>query len=261
LPEDHLRDDLRKRALAPLINRTIAVSTAIAEHLTRRWGYRPSRVAVIPNGVDLDLFRGPDPEIRARARHRLGVDGDAFLVGSVGRLEAQKGFVHLIRAAGALAGAAPDLRLAIAGEGSLAGALRDEARALAIGDRLLLAGRVDDAAEFLAALDLFVLPSLWEGMPLSLLEAMAMGVPCVATATAGSAEVLAVADAEPAGDTVPPADERALAAAIAAHRRDRERSRRVGRAGLARVRERHDAARLFDRLVSLYDELAPPAAS
>lgn len=258
-PQDHFRDDLRKRALAPLVDRTIAVSTGIAEHLVNRWGYRMSRVTILPNGVDMRRFSGPDPELRARARQRLGFGDDVFLVGSAGRLETQKGFAHLVLAAARLTHHHPSLHVVIAGEGSLAGALRETATACGLGGRLRLAGPTAEMPEFLAALDLFVLPSLWEGMPLSLLEAMAMGVPSVATSTPGAIEILA--GPERVGDTVPPRDVDALALSIAGHAQNRARSQAIGRAGLSRVRERHDAARLFERLVAIYDDLATPGAA
>lgn len=254
-PETHKRNDLEKRLLAPLLDRTIAVSEGIARRLVERWGYRPSRVVVIPNGVALDAFPGPSPEARARGRRALGLDDRTPLVGSVGRLEAQKGFGHLVRAGARLAARFPKLRVAVAGEGSLAPALEGEARASGLGERLLLPGRIDAVPDFLAALDAFALPSLWEGMPLSLLEAMAMGAPCVATATPGAIEILAGPDA--LGMTVPPGDEEALATAIGALLEDRGRARALGLAARARVAERHDAARLFERLVAVYDDVAP----
>jgi glycosyltransferase involved in cell wall biosynthesis len=262
-PETHRRDDLRKRALARFVDRTIAVSEGIAATLVGRWGFARSRVVVVPNGVDARALPGSDAAARARGRAALGVPDAAILVGSVGRLEEQKGFAHLVRAAGRVGAGAGDgapanagaLHVAIAGEGSLAAALRDEAERAGLGRRLHLPGRVAAVADFLAALDLFVLPSLWEGMPLSLLEAMAMGIPCVATATPGAVEVLD--GAERPGVLVAPGDESALAGAIAALLADRAEARRLGDAGRARVRERHDAERLFERTLAVYDAVAP----
>lgn len=258
-PNGGRRDDIRKRALAPLIDRTIAVSGAIARALTERWGYRPSRVVEIPNGVDARLFNGADAGARARGRARLGLDEDALVVGSVGRLEAQKNFESLARAAGPLAARFPGLRVAIAGEGSLEASVRAAADASGLGGRLLLPGRTDGIGDFLAALDLFVLPSFWEGMPLSLLEAMAMGTPAIATATPGAAEV--IGEDGDAGVLVRPGDDAALAEAIASLLADRARARALGERGQARVRERFDATRLFGQLVAVYDSLATEGAA
>jgi glycosyltransferase involved in cell wall biosynthesis len=254
-PHGSRREELRKRLLAPLIDVTIAVSRAIARTLTERWGYRPSRVVEIPNGVDARAFAGGGAGARARGRARLGLDDRAVLIGSVGRLEAQKNFESLVRAAAKARGRCPALAVAIAGEGSSASALRDAASTSGLGERLLLPGRVEEIGEFLAALDLFVLPSLWEGMPLSLLEAMAMGVPAIATATPGAEELLGGED--PAGVLVPPGDDESLAAAISALLEDGEAARALGRKGAERTRERHDAGRLFERLVAVYERLAP----
>jgi len=258
-PERHRRDDLRKRLTRRFVDRAIAVSKAIGAALTTDWGYRERRVRVIPNGVDLVRFAGPDAAARARVRARLGVAPGAMLVGATGRLEEQKGFAHLVRAAGRLAPRHPALRVAIAGSGSLAGALADEARAAGAGGALILPGRIDAVPEFLAALDLFVLPSLWEGMPLSLLEAMAQAVPVIASDTPGAAEILS-ADSS-AGILVPRGDDAALAAAIERCAGDPQLARGLGAAGRALVHREHDASRLFARLVALYREcLAADAA-
>jgi len=254
-PETHLRDDLRKRFGGAFVDRAIAVSTRIAETLVSRWGYPLSRVVVVPNGVDLAQFPGPGAEARSRGRRALGLDENALLVGSVGRLEEQKGFGNLVRAAARLLPRFPELGVAIAGEGSLAGTLRDDARRTGLGERLHLPGRIAAIPDFLAALDLFVLPSHWEGMPLSLLEAMAMGIPVVATGTPGALEIFA--GPERVGVAVTIGNDEMLAESIAALLSDREAARALGLAGLARVRERHDAARLFERVVAVYDAVSP----
>lgn len=256
-PENHVRDDLRKRALAPCIDRTIAVSAGIGETLVSRWRIPAARVVVVPNGVDVERFSGPNAQARARGRRALGLDEEALLVGSVGRLEGQKGFAQLVRAAARLRTRFPALRVAIAGDGSLAGALREEAREAGVGERVLLPGRVAEMKDFLAALDLFALPSLWEGMPLSLLEAMAMGVPAIATATPGALEILG--GPERVGVAVALRDEAALADAIGSLLADPEERRGLGIAGRARVRERHDAARQFGRVLAVYDTLTEGA--
>jgi glycosyltransferase involved in cell wall biosynthesis len=257
-PERHARDDLRKRFTGRFVDRAIAVSRTIGDTLVDAWGYHASRVRVIPNGVDLARFSGPDSARRARARERLGVAPDAPLIGSLGRLEEQKGFASLVRAAALLAREFPRLRVAIAGEGALANGLVAIAREAGIADALILPGRTDAAPDFLAALDIFVLPSLWEGMPLSLLEAMAMGLPVVATDTPGSLEVLGESGSR--GIVVRRGDDAALAGAIATVLREPERAAALARAGLAHARGEHDLARLFPRLTAVYDEVLEPAA-
>ncbi len=257
-PERHRRDDLRKRFTRRFVDRAIAVSSAIGSALIAHWGYRERQVRVIPNGVDVARFAGPDPGARVRVRERLGVPHDAILVGAVGRLEEQKGFVYLVRAAARLVKRHPRLRVAIAGSGSLAGALEAEARASGAAAALLLSGRVDAIPEFLAALDLFVLPSLWEGMPLSLLEAMAMGAPVIASDTPGASEILG--DDGRAGILVGRADDAALAAAIERCISDPLLAGTLGRAGFDLVHREHDQARLFPRLLDVYREAIAPGA-
>jgi glycosyltransferase involved in cell wall biosynthesis len=257
-PERHARDDLRKRFTGRFVDRAIAVSHAIGDTLVEAWGYHASRVRVIPNGVDLVRFSGPDPERRARGRERLDVAPDAPLIGSLGRLEEQKGFAALVRAAGRLASEFPRLRVAIAGEGALAGDLAAIARDCGAAGALILPGRTDAVPDFLAALDLFVLPSLWEGMPLSLLEAMAMGAPVVATDTPGALEILGESGTR--GIVVRRDDDVALAGAVASVLREPERAAALARAGLAHARREHDLSRLFPRLTAVYDEVLEPAA-
>jgi glycosyltransferase involved in cell wall biosynthesis len=188
---------------------TIVVSEGLArflgaaEHLPRR------RMVIIGNGVDPGFAaRAPG---REAARAAIGVERFAPVIGTVGRLAPQKGQVHLLRAFRGLIAGHPGAVLAIAGEGPERVALESEARALGIADRVLFLGQRRDVPAVLAAFDLFVLPSLWEGLPQALLEAMASGLPVVASAAVGVEDV--VTDGV-TGLVVQPADPERLAAAM-----------------------------------------------
>jgi glycosyltransferase involved in cell wall biosynthesis len=171
----------------------------------------------------------------------------------VGRLCAVKGQRDAIAALPLLGRA--DVTLLLAGEdieggGAYLDALERQASQLGVRDRVRFLGRRDDVPALLAAADALVLPSWQEGLPLVVLEAMAAGVPVVATSVGGTPE--AVVDGE-TGLLVPPRDVPALTAAIDTLLDDPERARRLGEAGRRRVRERFDAAESTRRILGLYE--------
>ena len=187
----------------------IAVSSDIRDELVRH-GSDASRVSTVLNGIDPDAFhrhRQREDDIR----RRLGLDRSHYVIGSVGRLEPQKRFDLLIDAFAALHDAQPHLRLLIAGDGSLAGALRDQVARLGLTDSCTLLGHRTDIADLHHAFDLFVQSSDYEGTPNAVLEAMALETPIVATSAGGSAEI--VRDGID-GLIVPPGDVPALTGAI-----------------------------------------------
>lgn len=197
---------LLERWGAPREDLSVCVSFAVAGH-TLSLGVRPDRLRVIHNGIDLTRFAPPaDPPSAARAaRARLGLPQDALIVGCVGRLDPQKAPLVLLEAFASLR--RPDAVLVFAGEGPLEGELR--ARASSLGDTVRLLGFRSDVPELLAALDVFCLPSRWEGFGLALAEALAVGLPAVASDVDSLPEVLGAA-----GLLVPPDDPQALAGAL-----------------------------------------------
>ena len=185
----------------------IAVSAATAKKLAKSLWLPVARVQVIPNGV-------PSPVGRGRSvRWELGVAPDERLILSVGNLYPVKGHRTLVRGLADLARRRPELRwkAAIAGRGEEAEWLRGFVRESGLGDRVYLLGFRDDVPDLLNACDVFVLPSLSEGLPLALLEAMLAGKPPVASAVGGVAEVIREGET---GITVPPADPDVLSGAL-----------------------------------------------
>ncbi len=161
---------------------------------------RPEQVVVIPNGIDLDRF-DPGRYDRARCRHTLGFAPDDFVIGSVARLAPEKNLGHLLQAVKFLIDSIgkardrharlPRIQAVVAGpDQGCRAALESDARQLAIADRVRFLGARSDVAEVLAALDVFTLTSIYEGSPFALLEAMAMGLPVVATQVGAVAEVI-----------------------------------------------------------------------
>ena len=229
-----------------LVHAYVAVSQATAEVAARDRECPPGRLSVIPNGVDLDAYR-PDLDARREIRAALEVPPEAWLFGTVGRVSVEKDHALLVRAVGPLLG--PRVRLVIAGDGAELANVRAEASAYA--PWIVLTGVRHDIPRVLASLDAFVLSSRSEGLPLALLEAMATGLPVVATNVGGVPEVLADGSA---GILVSPRDERALRHSLGALMLDPAAAVALGARGRERARH-YDAAGVVDRYMSLYGRL------
>ncbi len=141
------------------------------------WMFGRRKYTVISNGIDADQFRYRE-EARKRIREQYGI-GDQPLVGIVGRLSAQKNPSFALKILNVLFRLEPDTRAVFAGDGDLRGETMDEARKTGIQDRILFPGAVANVAEWMAAMDVLLMPSLFEGLPFVLIEAQASGLPCV----------------------------------------------------------------------------------
>jgi len=236
-----------------LYNRSVAASVAISRDVREKLlaaGVRDERVRVIHSAVEPPAGL-PGPAGRAAARARFGV-GDELAVGIVAALEMRKAHDVLWRAIAELRQRGVRLRCLACGDGSRRGALESLARELGIADVVSLLGEQRQVADVLAALDVFVMPSRYEGLGVAILEAMAMALPVVATAVGGIPET--VAD-ERTGLLVPSGDPAALAAAIARLDRDRALARRMGEAGRQRVTAEFSMEAMASRYEELYDEI------
>ena len=187
----------------------IAVSTDIRDELVR-CGADGSRISTVLNGIDPDAFRR-DRSREDVLRGRLGVDRSSFVIGTVGRLEPQKRFDVLIDAFATLHAERPNLKLFIAGDGSLAEPLKEQIVRLGLTNCCTLLGHRTDVVDLHHGFDLFVQSSDYEGTPNAVLEAMALETPIVATSAGGSAEI--VRDRVD-GLIVKPGDVRGLAGAM-----------------------------------------------
>jgi sugar transferase (PEP-CTERM/EpsH1 system associated) len=239
-----------RRAYRPFVHRYVALSRDLHEYLRERVGVG-DRVRHIWNGVDTQRFR-PAGGARAPLPGCPFDEPGLFICGTVGRLELVKDPLNLVhaflQAIDRAAQARERLRLVLVGAGSLA----DQARrmvAAASADRLVwFAGERNDVAELMRGLDLFALPSLAEGISNTILEAMASGLPVIATRVGANADMV---EDGMSGRVIPPADSSALAEAILQYLHDPALARRHGRAG------RQIAERRFglDRMVDEYDRL------
>jgi glycosyltransferase involved in cell wall biosynthesis len=233
------------------IDRIIAVSEAIRRGLIAQ-GLGPERIVTIHSGIDPERFRGGDrTRFRAAATRLTGWPADAFLVGTAGHLAAHKG-MDLFLAAAAGAGAVPAARFVIVGRGEEEAALRRQAAALGLGDRVWFAGFRDDMPDVFAGLDLFVLAShSGEGSPAVLKEAMAAGVPLVATGLDGVREIV---EDFAHGLLTPPGDAPALARAIMTLAGDQALRSRLVAGARSRVGE-FTIEHMVDKTAAVYAQL------
>ncbi len=215
----------------------IFVSREVEAFYRERLRIPAGRGTVVLNGVDTKPFATPLD--RAAVRARMGLDPGARVAGVVGRLEERKGHRYFLEAMRELKTRDPGARGLIVGEGKEKAALLAQSEALGLGDTVRILGFWPDLAEALCALDVFVLPSLMEGHPLAVLEAMAAGKPVVATDVGGNGEAV---EAGSTGLLVPAADPGALADAIGTLLADPERARAMGAAGRASLDRRFSLA-------------------
>jgi sugar transferase (PEP-CTERM/EpsH1 system associated) len=248
--KNRVRRGLR-RLYSPLVTEFVTVSRDLARWLVEDVRVPARKVTHICNGVDTDRFRPADASVadaREAARRALGVAPGPTLVGTVGRLDPVKDHVGLIRAfADGLSG--KHAVLAIVGDGPTRGQLESLVRELSLGDRVRLVGEHEDVPLLLRGLDVFVLPSIGEGISNAILEAMASGLPVVATRVGGNPELV---DDGVTGRLIPARSTDALVEAIRAYVDDPARARRHGAAARERALREFSLDGMLARYTDLY---------
>ncbi|MEA3407267.1 MAG: glycosyltransferase [Chloroflexota bacterium] len=240
------------RWIRPLCDAVVAVSKDVYQAEVQRSGIDPKKVTMIPNGVQLREFSNFDPAAAEKLRDAWSIQPETAIIGTVGRFVTPKGHIYLLDALASLRNQMPDIRALIIGDGPLRSSIETSVKALGLAEIVILTGTRHDIPELLSLLDLFVLPSLWEGLPIAILEAMAAGLPVVATRVGGVPEV--VVDGE-TGLLVPPGDPDALAQAILRLLRDPDLRHRMGQAGRARVAEHFSVEQMVRKTEALYERL------
>ncbi|MHC4711643.1 MAG: glycosyltransferase [Planctomycetota bacterium] len=235
-------------ATQSLVDREICVSEAVRSFTERHARIRRGKLAVIGNPVEPPAPSGP----RRKVRGGLGVGDGDVLVLAVGRLDPQKGCRYLVEAARNVTAKHPRAFFVMAGEGTERQAIERAVDAEGLSNRFRLLGWRPDAADLYSAADIFVLPSLWEGMSNSLLEAAAAGLAIVATDVEGSGEVIRD---DRSGLLVPPADSSSLAAAIRRLIEDRPLAQRLGEEARRHVLAKHSLANFIEAHEQLYLQL------
>ncbi len=232
------------------VRRYIAVSDANRQLQIERMGLPPDRLVRIHNGITAPKV--DRSAAREALRDELGLGAETPLIGCVGRLVEQKGLKYLIEAAPAISKALPDVRFVFAGEGPLLEALKQQAELLGVGERMIWLGFRTDSHQIIAALDALAMPSEFEGLPITLLEAMAIGTPVVAHSVDGIPEAV---DDGVEGFLVPRGDAGQLAARLIQVLSDREMAERLGNGARERVAREFTAEVMAGKTASLYDEV------
>lgn len=247
------RQRIMRRGLYALADAVFTPTKELRNYHSKQAWFASNRIRVIYNGVDDTRF-APNPKQRERSRERLGLPRDAFVVGTIGRTEPIKDQATILRAVEKMVGRGVDVRALIVGSGSSLTALQKEvANSSELRGRALFTGFSSDVPDLLNALDAYVLPSLKEGMSNTILEAMASGLPVLATRVGGNPELIEEGQTgwffEP-GDADHLAD---LLSFLAAHREVRHE---LGTAARLRVVERFSLNRMLEDYQNLYLEMA-----
>jgi glycosyltransferase involved in cell wall biosynthesis len=227
-----------------------AITRAVRDAYVASLGIDPVHVTVIPRGRDTARLGKPGVERRLRTRSSLGLTAEHEVLINVGRQEYQKDQPRLLEAMARLVGRRPNLVLLIAGrEGNLTPELQRLHKQLQLGDRVRFLGHRTDVPDLLAASDVFVFPSLFEGLGGAVIEAMALGLPVVASDIPALREVV---EAGGSGELVPPSDPAALASSIDALLGSPERRAAYGRRGGELFRARFEIGRSAERMIRMY---------
>jgi glycosyltransferase involved in cell wall biosynthesis len=237
---------------ARLVDGVIAVSDEVAHAFCRTVGYHGDGVEVVANGVDVERY--PAAADRGEIRSRLGFGPDDHLMTMVGTFKRQKGHRFLVEATASIVARFPALHVLLVGDGDLKDEIGAQVQEIGLSGRIHFLGSRRDVADLLLASDSFVLPSLWEGFSVALIEAMASRLPVIATAVSGTTQVMIDGAT---GWLVPPADADALAAAMIQLLSDRDRAAAVAATAHDRVAASFGAGAQAERLAALFGRKLP----
>jgi len=236
------------RLAARWVNGFIAVSDDVKTALLETIGPIPDdKITVICNSVDVRRYQ--QPVDRACIRRRLGLPENARVMAVVATFKTQKGHRYLIEAVPQVLSQFPDLHILLIGDGDLRGKLQAQASALGLDGHIHFLGTRSDVPDLLAASDCFALPSLWEGLPMALVEAMASGLPIIATEVSGTKQVIVPGES---GLLIPPGDVRQMEEAITRLLSEPARARAMGAAAQLRVEAYFGAKKQAQEHIALF---------
>ena len=231
-------------------DKTIAISPEVKQHLVDDLNVRERDIRVIPNGVDVERFTPVTAEVRKCAKDSFGL-GDNAVIGIIARLSDVKGHTYLIRAMKTIAAQYPDARLFIVGQGKEEGALRLQAGQSGLQAQVRFLDSIADTNDALAAMDVFVMPSLQEGLGLGLMEAMAKGLPVVGSDVGGIKSLLCDGLY---GKLVPPGDPERLAEAVIGLLRAPQQAQALGQRAREFIRQNFSEKNMVIATEGVYAE-------
>lgn len=227
--------------------RVIAISQPVKEHLIRDFKIEPFKIVLIPNGVRIKDDSLADFRV---GRRKYGLKEEGDVIGFMGRLSPVKGIKYLIMAMSYILKTKPDAQLIIVGEGKIKQELKNLTKELGIANRVFFLGTIANTDEVFSLIDIFVLPSLQEGLGLSLLEAMAMAKPVIGSEVGGVLDVIQKGEN---GLLVSPGDARELSKAIIELLDNKEKAREMGRKARETVREKFSLERMVEDTEKVYE--------
>jgi glycosyltransferase involved in cell wall biosynthesis len=233
-------------------DRVIAVSESTRRYLLDREDLRDDLVTTIPNGIDTEVFSPASAGAREAARAALGIPRDGLVIGGVGRLVEQKNFALFLEVAARVLAGHPSVLFLIAGTGPQEEELKTRAVALGIHERVRFQGHVSDRLSLYHAFDALLMTSDFEGTPMVLLEAMSCGLPVVASAVDGIAEVCT--DGHDAL-LLPPGDVAGFATALKGILQDDGLRKTLGMNAQNTILDRYEIRQLVRRIEGIYDEV------
>jgi glycosyltransferase involved in cell wall biosynthesis len=240
-----------RRILLRIPRRVVCPSQTLVRIANRMWWLPTHKICYIPNGVDAAGFSSGSPEVVTAARRHLGCMNGEVIVGTVGRLGAEKNHARLIRAFATVAARRP-ARLAIVGDGPERESLARLARNLGLADRVIFTGQTDRPVDYYRAMDIFALSSDTEQMPIALLEAMAVGLPIVSTDVGDVREMVATGNRV---HVIPPEQEDAYASALDALADAPHARVRLGQENREKCRQQHTLDTMVQAYLNLYREI------
>jgi glycosyltransferase involved in cell wall biosynthesis len=258
----HWRDGARRRA-ALLVERLLKHITTCSICVSQgeaRLGFShgvldTERTVVIPNGIEIEKYSSNLD--RRVVLEEFGFQEKEIVVGMVGRFHLQKGYEFALRAMPDILSSHSQVRFLLVGEGELLPEMRDLAARLGVGQFVRFAGTRYDVPRLLQAMDIFLLSSLWEGFPLTLLEASAAGKAIIATDVGGNNEII---EAECTGLLIPPRRSEAIAEAVRRLITDQSLRDRLGEAAREKARRQYSAEKMIDATTELYSKLLHSAS-
>lgn len=233
----------------PLSDLVVSNSEAGAEYIIDR-GADPNKTKIVRNGRDIGKYAGGNAT--PSLFDSLDIDSDDLIVGTVGRLVERKGHYDLLEAWSTVLISHPNAQLLIVGDGPEARGLQERATKLNCGRSVCFAGQREDIPDLLDAMDIFVFPSHYEGLPGALLEAMIAGLPVIATPVDGNAELIRN---EVTGLFVPPHDSESLANCLVGLLSDPDRRHTLGSAASDYVKEEFSIESMISVFTSIYDNI------